>query len=273
MSLLGTPVYANPSTPLWVSVGGDTIDGNLVVDGTLSVSGQSEMTNLDINSGSVYPTQGKLTLSASFLGTPSTGMQIYSDGGVNGQIMTNGSLLLGRKDANQANTTFTPSAYPTNGDVLAVGGRITTAAGGGITPISSPTPLVNVTIGGGAVTMVPTTPIPIVTGKWYDIQVTGYWTIPLLSAPAAGDKAEILVAVGAGSSPAFFKVSAVDEQYPGFVDDPWVAGTYRPFKIRARLLAGASLATPIITATLTGTGVYPAGLDAEIDAVSIVALS
>lgn len=36
MSLLGTPVYANPDTPIWVSATGDTITGNLVVSGSIT---------------------------------------------------------------------------------------------------------------------------------------------------------------------------------------------------------------------------------------------
>ena len=36
MSLLGKQVYANPSTPVWLSATGGTISGNLVVDGTIT---------------------------------------------------------------------------------------------------------------------------------------------------------------------------------------------------------------------------------------------
>jgi len=263
MSLLGTPVYANPTTPLWVSAGGDTIDGNFTVNGSLIAKGSVEIEN------------GATGIVFQNAAGNATGLKVSTDAaGTNGAIETNGTLYLGRSGAGAtANTSFVPSAPTTNGDVLSVGGRIVTAPGGGISPVSSPTPLVNVTLGGGPVTMVPSTPIPIVNTKWYDIQVSGYWTIPLLSAPAVGDKAEVFVAVGAAVAPAFFKVSAQDVQYPGLADDPWTPGSYRPFKIRARLQAGADLATPIIQATLTGTGVYPAGLDAEIDAVSVVALT
>lgn len=262
MSLLINESYVNPNTPLWVSATGDTIDGNLTVNGSLLAKGSVEIENGA--TGIVFQNAA---------GT-STGLKVSTDAaGTNGAIETNAVVYFGRSGAGStANTSFTPSAAGTNGDVLAVGGRITTAPGGGITPISSPTALVNVPLG-STVPMVPTTPIPIVTAKWYDIQVTGYWTIPLGTTPAVGDKAEILVAVGGGVAPAFFKVSAVDEQYPGFADDPWLPGSYRPFKIRARLLAGSNLATPIIQATLTGTGIYPAGVDAEIDAISVVALS
>lgn len=268
MSLLGTQVYANTVTPLWVSAGGDTIDGNLTVNGNFVAAGNSA----DFT-GTLVRIRAADKLYFTSANGATTGLLEYTDNGTNGFIETNGSVYLGRTLAGtSANTVFTPSAPTTNGDVLAVGGRITTAAGGGITPVSSPTALVNVPLG-ATVPMVPTTPIPIATGTWYDIQVTGYWTIPLGTAPAVGDKAEIFIAVGGGVAPAFFKVSAQDVQYPGLADDPWTAGSYRPFKIRARLLAGSNLASPIINATLTGTGLYPAGVDAEIDAVSIVALS
>ena len=268
MSLLINESYVNPNTPLWVSATGDTIDGDLTVNGNLAVTGNATFTGTSVRIQSA----DKLYFTNA-IGS-STGLLEYSDPtGVNGSIETFGTLYFGRLlTGNTANTSFTPSAAGTNGDVLAVGGRITTAPGGGISPVSSPTALVNVTLG-ATVPMVPTTPIAIATGKWYDIQVTGYWTIPLLSVPAVGDKAEIFVAVGSGVAPTYFNVSAQDVQYPGLADDPWVAGSYRPFKIRARLLAGSNLASPVINATLTGTGVYPAGVDAEITALSVVALS
>lgn len=38
MSLLGTPVYANSATPLWVSATDPVIDGDLVVSGTISAA-------------------------------------------------------------------------------------------------------------------------------------------------------------------------------------------------------------------------------------------
>lgn len=259
----------NPTTPLWVSATGDTINGDLTVNGTTTLNGIVDF----VGGGNPVRVRANTQLYFTNAGGNTTGMLQYTDNGTNGFIQTNGSLYLGRTlSGTSANTVFTPSAPTTNGDVLAVGGRITTAPGGGITPVSSPTALVNVPLG-STVAMVPTNPIPIATGIWYDIQVSGYWTIPLGTAPAVGDKAEIFVAVGGGVAPTYFKVSAQDIQYPGLADDPWTAGSYRPFKIRARLLAGSNLANPIINATLTGTGIYPAGVDAEIDAVSVVALS
>jgi hypothetical protein len=39
MSLLGSQVYANPDTPIWVSANGDTITGDLVVTGSITCTG------------------------------------------------------------------------------------------------------------------------------------------------------------------------------------------------------------------------------------------
>jgi hypothetical protein len=39
MSLLGSQVYANPDTPIWVSATGDTITGDLVVTGSITCTG------------------------------------------------------------------------------------------------------------------------------------------------------------------------------------------------------------------------------------------
>lgn len=263
MSLLGTQVYANSSTPCWVSASGDTIDGNLIVDGTLSVTGQSEMTNLDINSGSVYPTEGKLTLSASFLGTPSTGLQVYTPGGVDGVLATNGTLYVARKDANGGSTFITPGAAP-NTDTMTVGGVLTTI-GTIISPSVTPTAVnyggtTNITVGGGPVTLSPLSPYALSVGREYDIQISGVWGVPAgVVTPATGDKASILVRTGVAISPNIWQYQTEDLQYPANPEDVWGSASFHPFAIRTRLACNAAVNLELI-AEVSGTGVYPAGL-------------
>lgn len=272
MSLLGTPVYANPATAFWVSSAGDTIDGNLVVNGTLDVTGSVELTGPQVEIDGqlvMYGPNAKISFSEVGVGQ---GLDIRSDATqTNGFISTDGSLYLGRSLAGtSANTVFTPSAATTNADLLTLGGQILTAAGGGITPKVSSTALTNVPVG-VPTSLAPTPTLPIVSGQTYDIQITGYFEIPLGTTPAPLDKMEILTSVGPGVAPTFYAHTVVSDWYPGWAEDPWVAGSFRPISIRARLPANANLANIVITANLTGTGVYlPTGIDVVLTQVSVV---
>lgn len=257
MSLLANESYVNPTTPLWASATNGTI-ANLSVTETADFQG----TLVRIRA------TDKLYFTSSNGAT--TGMLEYTDNGTNGFIETNGSIYLGRTLAgNTANTSFTPSAATTNADVLAVGGRISTAPGGGITPLSSSTASTNIPVG-VSTSLAPSPAIPISTGLTYDVQINGYFSIPIGTVPAALDKMEILVSLGPGVSPAFYQYSSILNEYPGWTEDPFVAGTTRPFQIRARLPSNANLANIVILATLSGVGVYPAGLDAVLSQVSVV---
>jgi len=267
MSLLGTPVYANPTTPLWVSVGGDTIDGNLTVNGNLAVNGPAQFYG-----GHTVKIANPSTLYLANTGQSQAGALLYSDNAAtpNGFVETNATIYLGRIGAgNTANTSFVPSAATTNGDVLSVGGQILSAAGKGITPLSSSTASTNIPLG-VSTSLAPSPAVPITSGQTYDVQVNGYFAVPVGTTPAPLDKMEVLVSVGSGTSPGFFQYSSILDLYPGFVDDPWVAGTFRPFQIRARLPSNSTLANITILATLSGVGVYPAGIDAVLSQVSVV---
>jgi len=268
MSLLGTPVYANTSTPLWVSVNGGTVTGNLTVDGTLAVDGPAQFFG-----GHTVKIANPSTLYLANTGQSQAGALLYSDDAAtpNGYVETNAVVYLGRIGAgNTANTAFTPSAAGTDGDLLEVGGQILTAPGGGITPLVSSTATTNITVGGPSIDLSPSPVIPITTGLTYEIEVKGFVTIPLLTAPAAGDKFELIVSVGPGALPGAYRFTEVYDMYPGFVDDPWVAGSFRPFSIRTRLPSNANLANIVVSGTLTGAGTYPAGIDVEIPQVSVV---
>lgn len=259
MSLLGTPVYANPSTPLWLSSSGGTIAGNL------TVTGDADFT------GTVVRIRAADKLYFTNAGGNTTGLLEYTDNGTNGFIETNGTLYLGRTlAATNANTSFVPSAVTTNNDVLTVGGQILTAAGKGVSPLVSSTTSTSLPVG-VATSLAPTPAIPITSGQTYDIQISGYFSVPLGTTPAPLDKIEIITSVGPGVAPAFYATSIVSEYYPGWSEDVWVAGSFRPISIRARLPANANLANIVISATLTGTGVYlPTGIDAVLTQVSVV---
>ena len=151
MSLLGTQVYANPTTPLWVSATGDTINGNLTVAGTTTLEGPVVVPN-GINGIELQDTAGT-----------STGLIVAVDAtGTDGSIETDGVIYLGRSGAgNTANSFFDPSAPTTNGDVLSIGGRIDFL--GLSTPASGTGPCIGtgqIAIGASSV-VVPTTEVTL----------------------------------------------------------------------------------------------------------------
>lgn len=264
MSLLGSQVYANSTTPLWLSASGDTINGNLTIDGTLDVTGPSTLANTLFNT-----TIGALIgLAAS----GNVGMELRTDG-VDGNINSDGVIYFGRTGSTGGSTTITPGATP-NTDVVVIGGTLTTAPGGGITPEVSlvPAPAL-LTINGGSVTLVPSPALPIFNSKWYDIQITGYWGIPLLSVPAVGDILSLRFSVGAAGLPTFFQESSQLFQYPGSADDTWTPGSLHGFQLRGRLFSANNFANLPIVVELTGPGLYPSGVDCVVQAISAVRLS
>lgn len=264
MSLLGTQVYANPTSPCWVSTAGGSISGALTVDGTLNVTGASTLANtlFTTTAGAVVGLGAGVNV----------GLELRSDG-VDGNINSDGVIYFGREGTVGGSTSITPGATP-NTDVVVIGGRLTTAPGGGITPEVSLVPApVLLTIGGGQVALVPNPVLPIFNNNWYDIQVTGYWGIPIGSVPAVGDILSLRFSVGAAGLPTFFQESSQLFQYPGFADDTWTAGSLHGFQLRGRLFSGNNFANLPIAAELTGPGVYPSGVDCVVQAISVVRLS
>jgi len=112
MSLLGSQVYANPSTPLWLGTGGNqTINGSLFITGLVR-AGTSGAGDLQ-------------TTSALALIDPSLN--------VNGRITANSSNLFiqgtsnikfGQIGTGNTNTTLTISTFGANADLLTVGGTV-----------------------------------------------------------------------------------------------------------------------------------------------------
>ena len=292
MSLLGSQVYANPTTPLWASTGTITTTGPLTVNGTLDVNGNADFdgtVNLDgpltANqnvrlAGPVVNVEGLLSIQGpnvkvAFQETGvGTGLSIQSDPiQVNGFVETNGSLYLGKILASTtANTVFTPSVPTANTDLLSVGGRILSAAGGGITPLVSAVANTVIPIGGFPTTLVPSPALPTLPNTWYDVQLTGLWDTPVTFTPAPGDFAQVTVSLDPGLGiPAYWSWTMQEDQDIGIV---WPQGGYSPVNLRARLKSGPTgLANLTITAFVVGAGTYSGNPSFEVLAVSLVRLS
>ena len=123
MSLLGTPVFANPSTPLWVGVGGGTISGNVTIDGFLTAGRVA-------SSRALEPSFGNFAL-VDASGLTVGGVNQLGTGGASDTFLQTTSgrkILFGLVGGANANTTFTPSAVGANLDLLGVGGTVAALA-------------------------------------------------------------------------------------------------------------------------------------------------
>ena len=119
MSLLGTPVYANPSTPLWASASGGTITGNVAVDGFLSAGRVAASRQLE-------PAFGNFAL-VDASGITVGGLNQSGTPGATDTVVQTGSgrkLFFGLVGGAGANTSLTPSAVGSNTDLFSVGGTV-----------------------------------------------------------------------------------------------------------------------------------------------------
>lgn len=231
MSLLANEVYANSSTPLWLSA------NNPVVSGT-------------ITAGSFTTTPGGNVRIIDASGNIAMGLTSQSG---NTYLQSGGPLKLGQPGQVTTNTTFTPSAPGANLDVLTVGGQIN---GGGITPVPSIVTTASISVGssGAAITITPTT--ALVNGGVYDIQVSGYWSVPAgVTTPDPTDQIILTLQTGTAVSPGLLRFQYSDVQYPGFASDVWTSTSFHPIHIRARLPSNGANLT--LAATFTATGTYP----------------
>ena len=170
MSLLGTPVYANTDTPLWLSVGGDTINGNLTVNGTIQAS-------LDIDAGGDM-SANDITLQGSVVlpGTTNNALVTTDTTGAILNLVAETSITMGR-DAITPNTTLVVSAPGSGLDAF------TTNFLYAIGPV--PTSLVTVpkTINPVPVSPAPAqaflvdTSLPTLNGAIYEVQATGSFAL------------------------------------------------------------------------------------------------
>jgi hypothetical protein len=119
MSLLGTPVYANPTTPLWVGVGGGTISGNVTIDGFVTAGRVASSRALEPAFGNfvMLDASGATVGGLNQIGTPGATDTIV-------QTTSGRKLFFGLVGGAGANTSLTPSAVGANLDLLSVGGTL-----------------------------------------------------------------------------------------------------------------------------------------------------
>lgn len=117
MSLLGTQVFGNPTTPCWLSSQGGVVSGNVTFE------------------KAVYAGTGFVTYAGGGLGgfellDPSGNAQVFrlaatTGGSPRSIIQTNNPLYFNQIGTANGNTFLTLSAFGANADVLTVGGNVT----------------------------------------------------------------------------------------------------------------------------------------------------
>lgn len=121
MSLLGTPVFGNPTTPIWLGVGGGTISGSLQVDGNVQAGrfGASKVLGgPNFGNFALVDASGNTIGGLNQLGTPGA-----SD--VNITTQPGQKVVFGTVGNNTGgNTSLTVSAQGANLDLLTVGGTV-----------------------------------------------------------------------------------------------------------------------------------------------------
>jgi len=145
MSLLGTPVYANASTPIWVSAAGgsgNTITAPLVVSkaGAGAIPSISPLYNIFSYGGEIVAQSNAATINPiSFTLADASGNQktrVLSTGG-NSYIQSSEPLLFSQIGQGTANTSLQTSAPGTNADALILGGNIIQRGSGGAIKVQS----------------------------------------------------------------------------------------------------------------------------------------
>lgn len=256
MSLLFTPVYANPSKPIWLSATGGSITGNLTVDGTITATSDiiSE-TEVDAPSLRVIDSNA------------ASKMILQNTGGFT-LIQSTDVIKFTQLGTPNGNTTLTQSVAGANTDALAVGGSITCAIGPIPPQIITSTKTVNpIAVSPAAPSQfgVDTT-ITSISGAEYDVQVTG--TVFCVS--GIPDPADYIVveftAGGSGTVDAIVFPGAAGAGLGGNgvtgLGPLVAAGAAATVTLRARVVSSASGTTLGANARvfLTGAAVYGATL-------------
>jgi hypothetical protein len=238
MSLLGSQVYANPTTPLWGSGGGGggsnatfsnvTVTSNVVVGGAVEVPFLN-LTDLSGNAG-----VGSLQSLA------------VSDGdSADGFILQGELLRFGKQATKNANTTFVPSVFGANTDNFSVGGTMNCLIG----PV--PTQLITSTKNISNVSVSPSGPdaFPVdvslssISNAEYDVQMTG--TVYVASGAIDASDYVVMNLVTSGGSGTLGAIVFPSERLLGanFVSGigPLVAsGAAANVNLRSRITATAS---------------------------------
>lgn len=133
MSLLGTQVYANPATPLWVSASGDIINGDLAVTGEVT-AGTGVITN-ESPTGAGFVVQNSALAQVTRL--------THRTGPLAGTFLqTNDPLIFTQIGVGNGNTNLTLSAYNPGApnDALNVGGAINAYGNNGFSVYDASSP-------------------------------------------------------------------------------------------------------------------------------------
>lgn len=119
MSLLVNESYAGPSTPLWLSAGGGTINGNLTLNGAITAGRVAA--SKEILSG--FGNFALIDASGSTMGgVVQQGTAGASDVVI--QTQSGRKVIFGLVAGSGGNTSLTPSAAGANTDLLTVGGTV-----------------------------------------------------------------------------------------------------------------------------------------------------
>ena len=223
MSLLGSQVYANPSSPCWLGTAGGTVAGTTVFTGAVECDNVLRVASpLGLRLTAAPPNQVNIG-----------GIVAPDAGGANLFLATNGTMYLGRNTAgNTANTTFTPSAPATNNDILAVGGTVSTKAGASITPqtIATNKSVAPIPNSPTVTNITNDTAFPTVPGAVYDVSIKGR---VLLASGVADPDDQVQVVVNNL------------QNYPGmswiYVQYPSATGSVGLFDIRTRIISDATM--------------------------------
>lgn len=249
MSLLGKQVYANPSTPVWLSATGGEISGNLIVDG-----GIQSLTNVSAPVFVVEDASGN-----------DTGFMRQAGTGAGAGLLFQGDVFkFGKTGTGNVNTSLTTSVFGANTDLLAVGGSITCAIGPIPTQVITSTKTINpIAVSPAAPSQfgVDTT-ITSISGAEYDVQVTG----TLYCVSGTPDAADYIVynftAGGSGTISAIVYPAAAGAGLGGNgvtgLGPLTAGGAAATITLRARVVSSAAGTTLGANARvfLTGTAVY-----------------
>jgi hypothetical protein len=258
MSLLFTPVYANPSKPIWLSATGGSITGNLTVDGTITATSDiiSE-TEVDAPSLRVIDSNA------------ASKMILQNDGAGNSLIQSTDVIKFTQLGTINGNTTLTQSVAGANADNLTVGGTINCLIGPVPPRIITSTKTVNpIAVSPAAPSQfgVDTT-ITSISGAEYDVQVTGN----VFCVSGSPDPTDYIVyeftAGGSGTVDAIVFPAAADAGLGGNgvtgLGPLVAAGAAATVNLRARVVSSASGTTLGANARVfqpSGTAVYGATL-------------
>lgn len=247
MSLLGTQVFANTDKPIWLSVTGGTIDGNLTLTGSLDVSG-SVRSSSEIQSSSAFTltdstfTSGLGRFTANLSNLYVQGTSNISFGKV-GESITNTSLVLSAPGAglDLFTTNFLQAIGPVPTNIITSPKTINPV------PVS-PAPAQAFTVD---------TPYPTLSNAVYDVQATGIITSPS-GTPDPDDAVNFALDAGTGTS---------ITTYTYYPSGPGQSGSW---SIRQRIVANAVQPSLSVSAQAILAGTSTAAYAATMNYFSVV---